>query len=241
MQSVSKRAASLATAVAILLIAAVGAAQAAPLNVGTPQLPVDQVTAPTVAGGASIVAGGVAVPFTSFGLTYSGTLTSTVWEDDPGNPYLGSNPDAKTFTYTLTNNSSTGIPPSTNVLHRLTVGSYGGTPTILTDVGYDNSTTGVSPTVADRSTADVIGFTFADLVTGIPQLLGNIPPGSGSKTLVVRTNSTAFAPSFASVIDGSVTVVASWAPVQQIPEPSTLVLAGMGIVGLAVGIARRRR
>jgi MYXO-CTERM domain-containing protein len=71
--------------------------------------------------------------------------------------------------------------------------------------------------------------------------LGNIPAGGQSKLLVVQTNAVDFLPSFASVIDGSVTVVASWAPITQIPEPSTCVLAGMGLVGLVIGVARRRR
>jgi hypothetical protein len=202
---------------------------------GAPQLPVDTETQPSLPG-ATIVAGGSPVFFSNFGGSNTGALTSTVWANDPNNPYLATNPQAKTFTYLLKNDAT-----STNVLHRITVGSYSGAPEILTDAGYDSSTPGVAPTAADRSTADVIGFTFADTDPAFPVLLGNIPPGAQSKLLIVQTNATAFSPSFASVIDGGVTVIASWAPVQQIPEPGTCALASAGLVGLGIAIVRRRR
>jgi hypothetical protein len=239
MQTASSKAAIVLAALAVLSFGLVATSSAAQLNVGTPHLPVEAVNPPGAvrpSPGATLVAGGVPIPFSAFGLTYSGTLTSSVWANDTTNPYIGSNPNAKTFTYMLTNDAS-----SINVLHRLTVGSYGGTPIILADVTYNASSPGVAPTVADRSTADVIGFTFADAHAQVPQLLGNIGPGMQSKILVVQTNATEFLPSFASVIDGSTTNVPSWAPIAQIPEPSTLVLAGLGVVGLAFGWARRRK
>jgi hypothetical protein len=235
MHSASSKAGLILAALAILSFGLVATTNAAPLTVGSPQLPVAS-EAGQPSPGATLVAGGVPIPFTSFGLTYSGTLTSSVYANDTTNPYIGSNPLAKTFTYLLTNNAG-----SSNVLHRLTVGSYAGVSAILTDVSYDPGTAGVSPTVADRSTADVIGFTFADAIQLVPQLLGNIPPGGQSKLLVVQTDATEFLPSFASVIDGSVTIVPSWAPITQIPEPSTCVLAGMGLIGLVIGVARRRK
>jgi hypothetical protein len=244
MQTASFKAALVLTAFAVLTLGFIATSSAGTLAVGTPMLPVDS-QAGQPSPGAILVAGDLdangipdPIPFSSFGLTYSGTLASGVWMGDTTNPFYDpvTSPNVKTFTYLLTNDAS-----STNVLHRLTVGSYGGPVPILTDVSYDPNTPGVSPTLADRSTADVIGFTFADTVTGIPQLLGNIPAGGQSKLLVVQTNAVDFLPSFASVIDGSVTVVASWAPITQIPEPSTCVLAGMGLVGLVIGVARRRR
>jgi hypothetical protein len=239
MHSVSSRAAYIfvsTAALSVALFASAAASYGGPLAAGgAPQLPVDTETQPTLPG-ASIVAGGDAVLFSNVGSTNGGTLTSTVWANDPNNPYLATNPQAKTFTYFLTNNAA-----SANVLHRLTVGSYLGTPAILTDVGYDSSTPGVAPTAADRSTADVIGFTFADTDPNFPQALGSIPPGGQGKLLIVQTNASDYLPSFASVIDGLVTVIPSWAPVQQIPEPSTFVFASVALIGLGIAAVGRCR
>jgi len=65
-----------------------------------------------------------------------------------------------------------------------------------------------------------------------------LAPNSNAAPLVVQTNSTVWAPTLASLIDGSVTTAASVAPVR-VPEPATLALLGVG--GLAVMASARRR
>ena len=67
----------------------------------------------------------------------------------------------------------------------------------------------------------VIGFDFQTL-----QLL----PGQTSFVLVISTTATSFRPGNASVIDGGVTTVSSFAP---IPEPASLLLLGSGLLALA--------
>lgn len=203
--------------IGLLAFAAAPLAQAAPLT-GTPPgflSPVPVETDPQP--GSTLIAGGTPTAFTGFG--FSGVLTSSVLR---GNSF---GPDALTFTYQLSNDAS-----SFNAFHRLTVSSFA---TFLTDVS--SQTGGVQPTLADRSTPDVVGFSFLD---GLGQ--GPVRPGGQSSLLVVETNSLAFTPSSASVIDGSTAGVPSFAPLPAIPEPGTLVLGVFGSLGF-LGLIRRVR
>jgi len=172
--------------------------------------------------GGVVVDGGVALPFAGVG--YTGTLTTTVFTGDISNPF-GIN--RLTFAYLLTNDAS-----SAHVLHRLTITDF---VTALTDVSYQSTSTGVVPSFADRSTTDVIGFQFQNLLGG-----SEIDPGMQSRLLVVQTDATTYAPTIATVIDGSSANVASFAPSAAvgIPEPGSAAL--LGTAGAAL-LARRRR
>jgi hypothetical protein len=209
-------AASCFLAVALLSPAA---SQATLLPVGGAVAPAGQ----ALAAGMTQVDGGLPLAFGTG--AFSGTLTSTVWTNDSANPF---GLDKLTFTYTLTNDAA-----SVNVLHRITVSSF---ENRMTDVTYVNPGAGVPPTQADRSTGDVIGFNFIDNIGA-----GPIPPGGASRTLVVRTDSTVYSPSFASVIDGGVSTVATFAPLEAIPEPATCLLAMVGMFGIAAFARRVRR
>jgi hypothetical protein len=213
--------------VVALLLAVSATASAAPLIVGGTAFPVagepDPVGGTAPAGFPDLID----VPFTGFGFT--GKLTSTIRQG------TSSNPNGWTFTYLLKNDAS-----SSHVLHRFTVASFDSTPAITTDVSYQTTSTGVIPTLADRSTAAVVGFSFADVIPGVPQTQGNIPAGGQSRLLVIETNATNAAESFASIINGTVATARTYAPVTQIPEPSTCILGALGLVGL-VGFARRFR
>jgi hypothetical protein len=164
-------------------------------------------------------------------VSYSGTLTSNVYNNDPDNPNgLG----ALTFTYEIHNDLS-----SVHVLHRLTVSSF---TDFSTNVAYSLTAGDVQPTFADSSpaTGDVIGFNFP---TPVPFLFtgpGPIPPGFDSAVLIVRTDATVFKHTQASVIDGTTTMVDSLAPRELIPEPSSLTLAAIGMAFALVAAWRRR-
>jgi len=192
--------------------------QATLLPVGGAVIPAGQ----ALAGGMTQVDGGVPMAFGTGG--FSGTLTSTVWKNDSANPF---GLDKLTFTYLLSNNAV-----SLNVLHRITVSSFENT---MTDVTYVDPAAGVPPSQVDRSTADVLGFNFIDNIGA-----GPVAPGTSSRVLVVRTDSTIYSPSVASVIDGGVASVQTFAPFAAIPEPGTCMLAMVGLVG-AAGLVRRAR
>jgi hypothetical protein len=168
--------------------------------------------------GSTLIAGGTPEPFAGFG--FSGVLISSVFR---GNTF---GPDALTFTYQLSNDAA-----SVNALHRMTISSFA---SFLTDVSIQAG--GVQPTLADRSTPDVIGFSFLDGLGG----QGPVRPGGQSSLMVIETNSLAFTPSTASVIDGSIAGVVSFAPLPAIPEPATLVLGAIGTLGI-IGLVRRAR
>jgi hypothetical protein len=175
--------------------------------------------------GGTILAGtGAPIAFSS--PTFTGSLTSTVISGDTSNALGG-----LTFTYLVTNNNA-----SPDQLERFTVDNFAG---FLTDGSYQSPGGGVAPTVNDRSlSGNVIGFTF----DGPPvSALGTILPGSSSALLVIQTNAAHYGLTSANVIDGSVASVASFAPINSVPEPSTLALALFAVLGWAAFARRRAR
>lgn len=201
---------------AAIILAAASTTWAATLPSGGTLYPAPAGTDP---GGGSLltIGGGVPVPFAS--ATYSGTLNTTVLTGDATNPFGLA---ALTFTFLLTSDAS-----SVNVIERLTSNGWTG---FQTDVSYSDPGLGILPSYVDRQTADVLGFGFLPAPIGP----GTLTPGGSSRLLVVHTDATFFQPSFASVIDGTVTSVLSFSPA--IPEPGTLSLLMAG--GLA--LMRRR-
>jgi hypothetical protein len=204
-------------AIGPLGIAAMGLLLVAPFARADMLAPGQTTAAPPQADpiGGVVIAGGVPVSFSS--ATFSGTLTSSVIQGDASNPYGG-----LTFTYLLTND-----PASPDQIERLTINGFGLFPT---DVNWQIGP-GLTPKSVDRSLGgSVVGFSFL----GLPFGAGTLLPGQFSALLVVQTNSVLYVPSYASVIDGSVSSVSSFAP---LPEPATLSALALG--GLAL-LGRRR-
>jgi hypothetical protein len=220
--------------VAILAVAVftcVTAAHASLLPVGGAIL-----TPPEPNPGLGIVVGSLVQPFTTpAGVgQYSGTLTTTVIQNDPTNPFAGiGNPNPAnhglTFVYQLHNDaiSATSIERMTNIDF---------TP-FLTDVSYQPGI-GLPPTSTDRtSAAGVIGWSF----TGAPLGLGRLSPGFTSTLMVVQTDAPGFINVLANIIDGSVVQTPTFGPspnaIGNTPEPSALTLLVLG----TIGFARRHR
>jgi hypothetical protein len=205
--------------VAVVLAFVLGAtvAQASPLTSSPPgfisPVPVEADPLPS-----AIEVESMSVPFTGTG--FSGVLVSTVYRRPNDNNQL-------TFTYQLQNSAN-----SSNVLHRMTVSSFAGfTTDASTQAGGANI---IVPTLVDRSTPDVVGFSFLD---GFGQ---PIRPGQQSSLLVVETNALTHVDSTAAIIDGTTATVGTFAPLLPIPEPGTWALGILGMMGL-VGIARKVR
>lgn len=91
----------------------------------------------------------------------------------------------------------------------------------------------VNPVSVQRGaslTTNAIGYDYAP----------GFVAGSTSRALLIRTNATNFMPGTFSVIDGSTSTTASFAPAAAVPEPETyaLFMAGLAAVGF---MARRRK
>jgi hypothetical protein len=152
-------------------------------------------------------------PFLASGL-FSGTLTSQVYSGDPFNSFGG-----LTFVYQVENDAQIDTVP--HDLHRIEIEGFG---TFLTDVFFI-SEAGNAPTSADRPTADVVGVDFV------------VPHEEGTTRFGLRTDCPIPGSRGKSIISqGGEAEAESLSP---LPEPSTLVLAVMGLVGLA-RFARRR-
>ncbi len=199
------------------------------LCAGTPafavSLPANSSVLSTGAGvpvGGTPVAGGAPLAFSS--ATFSGTLTTTVISGDTSNPYGG-----LTFTYLLTNDLA-----STHAIERLTINGYSG---FLVEANYQTPASDQIPTLFDRSTGagDTIGESFYNPIIALPGFgNGVLSPGATSALFVLQTNAQDYQLSTANVIDGSVASVATFAPVPVIPEPSSIALAVLGFIGIAI-------
>lgn len=183
--------------------------------------------------GCTLLASNDTGPITSTfnGVTLTFDLVSAVYSD-PTNLLGGLD-----FMYQVTNEAT-----STDSIGRVTATDFSG---FRTDVGYNTqgstfptspfATDGtVPPGLVDRNTASTVGFGFA-----VPPLFALVPPGKSSNVLEIQTNATNFQLGQASVIDGKATTVDAFGPATGVPEPTSLLLLGGGL--LALGSIRRFR
>jgi hypothetical protein len=157
---------------------------AADLPPGTSLYPVPAGTAP----GGTTLAGGVPASFSSG--AFSGTLTSTVFQNDPTNTLGG-----LTFEYVLQD-----LAASPGPIQGIYLGSFAG---LTVDVDYVTGTNSVSPAYVSRT--DSGGSSISAFFAGPPLGAGPLSPGESSE-LVIYTNSHVYAASLATITDGGAQV-----------------------------------
>jgi hypothetical protein len=188
----------------------VSPAQAIPLGTGDVLFAPGE---PDPADGGTVIAT-LTTPFSVPGF-FEGELIARVVADDANNPLGG-----LTFTYEVNN-----FATSPNPIARLTVTNYA---TFGIDGSYQLPLTGLPPTLMDRTSADVVGFSFLGVGSG--QLF----PGNTSALLVLQTNASLYTTTSASIIDSGAITVPTLGPA--VPEPASL-----GALALAAGMLIRRR
>jgi hypothetical protein len=200
--------------VASLPLLASGSLRAAPLLPGAAFSPVPAENNPV---GATLVFSTGFVPFTA--ATFNGSLRSDVYTNDVSSPF---GPNFLTFVYEITNGAG-----SPDAIDRFTVSSFAG---FQTDASFTPVPGPTAPAAVSRSAnGAVIGFDFR--LPGFP-----LAANSVGTPMVVQTNATLWAPTLASLIDGSVATVASVAPIG-IPEPASVCLfvGGLALLSSARG------
>jgi hypothetical protein len=202
---------SAACLITVLLTSQVS--QAASLIYGATLTPVPLGSGPTV--GANVLFSGSST-FTA--PDYSGTLTSTVFNNDASNPYGLSD---LTFTYLIKMDSSTADPVS-----RFTISSFA---SYLTDASYATSVPGaIVPSSVNRSASPgtLVRFSFDSALLGA---------STTSALLVIQTDAQNWANTQAGLIDGVGSSANSVAPAPiPVPEPSATILSGLGLVGFLI-------
>lgn len=149
-------------------------------------------------------------------IKFTGNLLSQVWSGDTSNPFGG-----LTFTYLLSNNAS-----SPDAMGRLTLSSFSGH---LTDVSFNGP--GVVPLNTVRSSGgDQIDFNLLSPLN----FAHNLVPGASTPTLILQTDSLVYNIGNASIINSGVANAVALVPTTVVPEPTSLALAGLGLLALAL-------
>lgn len=169
-------------------------------------------------------------------LTFNATLDAAVFS---GNNVFCPTTSCMTFVYQVTDNSAVGT--GTGIIEDLTSSSFSN---FMTDVGYQDLTSAIGPFVAGGTNPGTVGrsasgpgavVTFDYPDAGVPA--NDILPGDHTSVLIVETNSTTYTTGLFAAIDGATATVSAYAPASPssaTPEPGTLVLSGLAMLGLSL-------
>lgn len=128
------------------------------------------------------------------------------------------------FTYSFTN-----VSTSHESNERVSMSNFG---VVKVDAGYITGA-GVVPATVSR---DVVGEVIAFNYTGSSH---ELDPGHDTVELVIETNAIKFEPGFVSAQDGTAGTGEAFQPEAVVPEPSSLILLGGGVLVLTQRLRRK--